>query len=388
MIRKELQLLISVAGIYFCYFKVGLIEEHLFKSNFGSIDSNPSPKFEFSSILIFLQMSLYNLLCVTMIFRNKIKFVCTITEGSYLGLLNFTSMIGALTALQYVSFPLQALVKSCKQVFMKIIESSQYQQLDQYLEIKNLQNRIYTFNISESNTSNNTSSIFGIILLIASLFSDGCLATLQSKFKVKKLEQWEMGFHITLWSFIGSIFYTIIQGKFIQFLSYIQQYPKVIPQIGFLTINSVLGQVFIFYCISCFSPRVLSLITTTRKFFTVLLSIIIHNHNVNQIQWIAISLVAFGVTKELLLGMSSKIHIEKKKDSYIKLSYNDDQQLEQQQNNDDNQLLKYQQQQQNNDDNQLLEQEQQTNNNNKLEQEQQQCTNDYNQQENHKKQYN
>ncbi|CAD8072083.1 unnamed protein product [Paramecium sonneborni] len=119
MLRKELQLFISVGGIYFCYFNVGLIEEHLFKSNFGSLDSNPSPKFEFSSILIFLQMLLQNLLCMAMIFRNKIKFVCTIKEGAYLGLINFTSMIGTLTALQYVSFPFQALVKSCTQVFMK-----------------------------------------------------------------------------------------------------------------------------------------------------------------------------------------------------------------------------------------------------------------------------
>ncbi|CAD8113624.1 unnamed protein product [Paramecium primaurelia] len=133
-----------------------------------------------------------------------------------------------------------------------------------------------------------------------------------------------MGFHISLWSFIGSIFYTIIQGKFIQFLSYIQQYRQVIPEIMFLTIYSVLGQVFIFYCISCFSPRVLSVVTTTRKFFTVLLSIIIHNHEVDQVQWVGISLVAFGVAWELFMGMSSRIPAEKKKDSYIKVPYEDE----------------------------------------------------------------
>ncbi|CAD8113622.1 unnamed protein product [Paramecium primaurelia] len=141
--RKELQLLIAVGGIYFCYFKVGLIQEDLFKSNFGTMDF-PSPKFEFSSVLIFLQMLIYNLLCMTMIFRNKIKFVCTIKEGAYLGLLNFSSMIGALTALQYVSFPLQALVKSCKYLFMIIIiEFCLCQQQDQCQEIKNSQSSKY-----------------------------------------------------------------------------------------------------------------------------------------------------------------------------------------------------------------------------------------------------
>jgi hypothetical protein len=74
----------------------------------------PSPKFEFSSVLIFLQMLFYNILCIVMVKKNKVKFVCSMKEGMYLGVLNFSSMIGALTALQYVSFPLQALTKSCK----------------------------------------------------------------------------------------------------------------------------------------------------------------------------------------------------------------------------------------------------------------------------------
>ncbi|CAD8127767.1 unnamed protein product [Paramecium sonneborni] len=330
MVRKEFQLFIAVGGIYFCYFKVGLIQEHLFKSNFGPIGGDPSPKFQFSSVLIFMQMLFYNLLCMAMIYRNKIKFVCTKKEGSYLGLLNFTSMIGALAALQYVSFPLQALVKSCKILSVLVVGlvlGNQKFTKQQILCGLIITIGIYIFNVSEGSASNKSSSLFGIVLLMISLFSDGCLATLQSKFKVKKLEQWEMGFHISLWSFIGSIFYTIIQGKYIQFFQYIQQYPQVVPEIVFLTIYSVLGQVFIFYCISCFSPRVLSVVTTTRKFFTVLLSIMIHNHMVNQIQWIGISLVAFAVAFELFMGMNSKIHDDKKKD--VKLQ--DDNQQEQQQ---------------------------------------------------------
>ncbi|CAD8169576.1 unnamed protein product [Paramecium octaurelia] len=143
MLRKELQLLIAVGGIYFCYFKVGLIQEDLFKSNFGTMDF-PSPKFEFSSVLIFLQMLIYNLLCLVMILKNKVSFVCTIKEGAYLGLLNFSSMIGALTALQYVSFPLQALVKSCKYIFLIIIiESCLYWQSDWFWAIRNSQSSKY-----------------------------------------------------------------------------------------------------------------------------------------------------------------------------------------------------------------------------------------------------
>jgi len=43
----------------------------------------------------------------------------------------------------------------------------------------------------------------------------------------------------------------------------------------------------------------LSIVTTTRKFFTVLCSIFFYSHPVNAIQWVSIFLVFAGVISEL-----------------------------------------------------------------------------------------
>lgn len=44
-------------------------------------------------------MLFYHILCMIMVKKNKVTFVCSHKEGLYLGFFNFTSMIGALTAL-------------------------------------------------------------------------------------------------------------------------------------------------------------------------------------------------------------------------------------------------------------------------------------------------
>jgi len=68
--------------------------------------------------------------------------------------------------------------------------------------------------------------------------------------------------------------------------------------------------VFIFYTIANFSPLILSIVTTTRKFFTVVISIFMYNHPMNIYQWMSIALVFTGVFIEMLSG--NKKHAAKK----------------------------------------------------------------------------
>lgn len=57
----------------------------------------------------------------------------------------------------------------------------------------------------------------------------------------------------------------------------------------------------IIYMIRTFSPRALAVITTTRKYFTVLFSIFIYDHPVQEIQWLSIVIVAIGLAWELYM---------------------------------------------------------------------------------------
>jgi len=84
------------------------------------------------------------------------------------------------------------------------------------------------------------------------------------------------------------------------FIKFIMDYPAVIKDLVILAVLGTFGQVFIFYTIANFSALILSIVTTTRKFFTVLASIIIYQHEMNVYQWLSIGLVFAGVFVEML----------------------------------------------------------------------------------------
>jgi len=90
------------------------------------------------------------------------------------------------------------------------------------------------------------------------------------------------------------------------FVEFVMKYPAVITDLILLAVLGTFGQIFIFYTIFNFSPLILSIVTTTRKFFTVLASIVIYRHNINHWQWLSIALVFVGVFVEMLSGDKKK----------------------------------------------------------------------------------
>merc|ERR1712125_254131 len=65
------------------------------------------------------------------------------------------------------------------------------------------------------------------------------------------------------------------------------------------SVCSALGQGFIFFVISSFSPLVCSTVTTTRKVFSVLLSIFTRGHRLNSQGWLGIGMAFLGILGEL-----------------------------------------------------------------------------------------
>ena len=62
---------------------------------------------------------------------------------------------------------------------------------------------------------------------------------------------------------------------------------------------SAIGQSFIFYTIANFEPLVCTTITTTRKIFSVLLSIFVKGHKLSPQGWTGISVACLGILGEL-----------------------------------------------------------------------------------------
>ena len=62
---------------------------------------------------------------------------------------------------------------------------------------------------------------------------------------------------------------------------------------------SAVGQSFIFYTISNFDSLVCTTVTTTRKVFSVLLSIFLNGHKLSSQGWVGIGIASLGILSEL-----------------------------------------------------------------------------------------
>jgi UDP-galactose transporter B1 len=89
--------------------------------------------------------------------------------------------------------------------------------------------------------------------------------------------------------------------------------PVIFEKILKFAVCSAIGQSFIFYTIANFDPLVCTTVTTTRKVFSVLLSIFLNGHAMSTQGWAGIGLASAGIMSELL-DKSSKGHGKEKKE--------------------------------------------------------------------------
>lgn len=89
----------------------------------------------------------------------------------------------------------------------------------------------------------------------------------------------------------------IATGEGIEALGFVSRHPEIILNLIAFSITSGIGQIFIFTTITVFGPLTCAVITTTRKFFTILASVIIFGNALLPRQWVAVVLVfvALGV---------------------------------------------------------------------------------------------
>lgn len=104
------------------------------------------------------------------------------------------------------------------------------------------------------------------------------------------------------WSTLILFVALTLTGELWQFVDFVQRFPFVISFIVQFSAMSAIGQLFIFLTISSFGPLVCSLITTTRKFFTVLFSVLLFGNSLNGQQWLGTTLVFLGLSLDMFFG--------------------------------------------------------------------------------------
>ncbi len=101
----------------------------------------------------------------------------------------------------------------------------------------------------------------------------------------------------------GGSSFGLYSSQIDQAVAFAVKYPAVVSDIALFSFSGAVGQVFIFYIITEFGSLTSVLITVTRKFFSILLSVVIFGHKVQSWQWIGCAMVFVG----LLINTSGKL---------------------------------------------------------------------------------
>ncbi|GMH73978.1 hypothetical protein TrST_g6644 [Triparma strigata] len=181
---------------------------------------------------------------------------------------------------------------------------------------------------SSKKSAEKSSSTAGLLFILGSLTCDGLTGGIQ---KGMKEDMKAIGRSITPYQFMlytnlsmASIAFVmcLLLGELGEGLKFMWEEPSMKTAIWRFAACSASGQSFIFYAISHFDPLTCTTITTTRKIFSVLLSLLFKGHSVNAFGWFGIFLASSGVMSEVEEKRGKEKQGQGKK--YVELELNED----------------------------------------------------------------
>jgi UDP-galactose transporter B1 len=206
-----------------------------------------------------------------------------------------------------VSFPVVTLAKSGKMVPVmlgSLIFGGASYTLREYLSV--LAIIVGTTIVSTGKKSSGPdSSMLGIAFVLLSLACDGVVggmqARLQSQCRARNADPkpYDMMFWTNLFMALTATAFAVALGEATTGIQFCLENPVILEKIVKFSVCSAIGQSFIFYTIANFDPLVCSTVTTTRKVFSVLLSIFLNGHAVSTEGWAGIGLASAGILSEL-----------------------------------------------------------------------------------------
>lgn len=206
-------------------------------------------------------------------------------------------------ALKYVNYPTQVLAKSCKVIpvmVMGVLIARKSYPLRTYVVVLLLSVGMSIFMLDKSANSgkaidSNANSVEGLLLLAFSLAMDGVTNSVQTRMQMQ-FKPGPTADELMLYMNMYAVGFLAIAAIvwpnwFIDALHFCARHPRIITDILLSCVFMTVGQIFIFWTITSYGTLVNSIITTTRKFFTILISVVRFQHDVTAVQWAGIALV-------------------------------------------------------------------------------------------------
>jgi UDP-galactose transporter B1 len=297
--QREITLVFIVTGIYVSYIYYGYLQEEITTTEFGE----NKEKFSFILFLMFVQCvsnTLASIFAIKITKQKSYFLEGTVSSFSFIGFSYLLGMYSSYWALNYVNFPTTILVKSSKMIPVMLVGTFLFGKrwkLREYLCMLMVVLGIFQFMYYRKGyISDKTNSILGLFLILVSLTADGITGALQDHLLVgNKPSTHQLMFGTNFWATIYLFIGTLVTNEGFQAIEFAKRNNEIVWDILMFCIVSAVGQNFIFASISHFGALSCSIITTTRKFFTIFFSVLWFRHPITPMQVLGAVLVFVGL---------------------------------------------------------------------------------------------
>ncbi|XP_055683207.1 solute carrier family 35 member B1 homolog [Lutzomyia longipalpis] len=310
--KPKTRFLIYALGIFFCYFVFGILQEKITRGRYGdevNEDGSRGERFTFALALVGVQC------VVNWAFAKGMLLVWQQkkdeTHPGYYASCSLTyllAMVGSNMALRWVPYPTQVVGKAAKPIpvmILAVLIGRKSYPLSRYLCVLTIVLGVVLFMYKDGKSSavDEEGTGLGELLLILSLAMDGLTGAIQERMRASSAPSAQhMMLAMNGWSSAMVAIPLVISGEALSFIQFTINHPILIWHLTTLALTGALGQLFIFLMVSGFGPLACSVVTTTRKFFTVLFSVLIFGNPLIPRQWAGAILVFLGLFSDIFIN--------------------------------------------------------------------------------------
>ena len=256
----------------------------------------------FVGLFAYLIGSIYNRIAYSKAENEVIPW----THGIRCGAAVVSSTIAYSYAIYFTYFPVVMMIRSCNLISVALVGVLFTGVKDTALKLGNkkilvallvsvgmIVFKVYDPNVTQDH---HQTQLLGVVLMAVSIMADGFLPDFQAVVKEKfKPHPTVLLAGVNKWTMILTIAFTIVTGHFQPMVSYMYHHQDYFFDMLIIGALSFVGQVFIYRLVKQFKQHIVPFIITTRKIFTVVLSIAYFGHDYNLSQVLGIVIV-FGAS--------------------------------------------------------------------------------------------
>ncbi|KAL7039329.1 hypothetical protein ACKWTF_009870 [Chironomus riparius] len=300
---------ISALGILICHSYFGIIQERITRGRYGNKinqDGMIGERFTCTLTLVAIEC-LCNLIFAKVILTRQSQSSDDKTPSYYYALAalsNLLSMVSSNMALRWITFPTQVIAKSAKPIpvmLLGVLIGRKSYPMRKYFHTLLIVIGVTIFMYKvDDDSARSESTILGQILILFSLFMNGISGVIQDRItSVGNPSAGAMMMWVNTWCTIILTIVISMTGEWIHFLKFTSSHPDIIKDLFLISTTGAFGQFFIFTMISNFGSLPCSIVTTVRKFFAVLFSVMVFGNSLSRLQWFGATLVFAGLFADM-----------------------------------------------------------------------------------------